>query len=222
MSLRDVGLFLRSARTDSQIQRLRPTLGLAGAMEAVYAATSDPWASASLRYRYQRRKYEVLASLLPSQRFQRALDLGCGLGLLSCHLAARADTVLGVDIAPSAVARARVLHADLPNLQFEVHDLLKLPSSFNGSFDLVAVADVLYYLSPLDDTLLESIVARITELLAPGGLCMLANHYFFRADPESRRSRRIHDAFSSSSCFTVQAEDRRPFYLTTLLHTAKA
>lgn len=217
MGLRDVGLFLRSARTDARIQRLRATLGPAGALEAIYAADPDPWASASPRYRYQRRKYQVLASLLPPGRFRRALDLGCGLGLLSRHLAARADAVMGVDVAPSAVARARVLHADRPNLRFEAHDLLDLPRSFDGSFDLVAVADVLYYLSPLDDTLLKSIAARIAGLLTPGGTCLLANHYFFRADPESRRSRRIHDAFARSPRFTVSSEHRRPFYLATLL-----
>ena len=87
MRLRDVGLFLRSARTDARIRRLRSTLGPAGALEAVYAADPDPWASASPRYRYQRRKYEALASLLPPRRFRRALDLGCGLGLLSRRLA---------------------------------------------------------------------------------------------------------------------------------------
>lgn len=217
MNPRDIGLFLCSARTDARIERLRPTLGSAAALEAVYAADPDPWAAASSRYRYQSRKYEVLVSLLPAGRFGRALDLGCGLGLLSRHLAACADTVVGIDVAPSAVARARALHADQPNVLFEVHDLLTLPASFDGSFDLVVVADVLYYLSPLDDALLKAIAMRIAKLLAPGGMCMLVNHYFFRLDPESRRSRRIHDAFTWSPGFTLQAEHRRPFYLVTLL-----
>jgi SAM-dependent methyltransferase len=217
MRARDVALFLRSARTDSRIQRLRGTLGLAGAMEAVYASDPDPWASASPRYRYQRQKYEVLASLLPPRRFRQALDLGCGLGLLSRHLAARADAVLGVDLAPAAVAFARILHEDQPNVRFEAHDLLDLPPSFNGNFDLVVVADVLYYLSPLDSRLLKTIAARIADLLAPGGICLLANHYFFRVDPESRRSRRIHDAFAWSPRFALLADYRRPFYLATLL-----
>ena len=103
---RDIALYARSARTDARIEDLRPLLGAAGALEAVYAADCDPWASASPHYRYQSRKYEVLASLLPTNRFRRAPDLGCGTGLLSRHLAARADTVIGVDISPSAVARA--------------------------------------------------------------------------------------------------------------------
>src|SRR5689334_20243639 len=146
MRARDVVLFLRSARTDSRIRRLRLALGLAGAMEAVYAADPDPWASASPRYRYQHQKYKVLASLLPPRRFLRALELGCGLGLLTRNLAACAEDVLGVDLAPSAIASARILHEDQPNMRFEVHDLLDLPLFFDGKFDLVVVADVLYYL----------------------------------------------------------------------------
>jgi predicted TPR repeat methyltransferase len=214
---RDIGLFLRSARTDARIASLRSSLGAAAALEAVYAANADPWASASPRYRYQARKYEVLASLLPSRRFHHALDLGCGTGMLARHLAEHADAVVGVDIAPSAVATARSTYADHPTMRFESHDLLDLPTSFDASFDLVVVADVLYYLSPLDDGLLKSIATRIAALLMPGGICMLANHYFFRLDPESRRSRRIHDAFRVSNAFVAQEEHWRPFYLVTML-----
>jgi predicted TPR repeat methyltransferase len=157
-----------------------------------------------------------MVSLLPSRRFRRALDLGCGLGLFSRRLADCADTVVGVDVAPSAIKRARVLYADQSNIVFEAHDLLDLPQSFDGSFDLVVVADVLYYLSP-DDALLEAIARRIAALLTPDGICLLVNHYFFRFDRESRRSRRIYDAFSLSLGFAVQRQYRRPFYLVTLL-----
>lgn len=220
MKLRDVGLFLRSARTDAKIGRLRHDLGTAGALEAVYAADPDPWAAATSHYRYQRRKYEVMDSLLPPGRFRRALDVGCGLGLMSRKLANRAETVMAVDVSPSAVGRARVLHADQRNLKFETHDLLAFPPSFDASFDLVVVADVLYYLSPMDDDTLKHVATRIGGLLAPGGLCMLVNHYFFRLDAESRRSRRIHDAFSWSPSLTLEAEYRRPFYLVALLRRA--
>ena len=192
-------------------------LGAAGALEAVYADDPDPWASASPRYRYQSRKYEVLASLLPSRPFERALDLGCGPGLLTRHLADRADSVLGVDISPSAVASARTLNADRPNTTFEAHDLLDLPATLDERFDLVVVADVLYYLSPLDDAILRGVVERVARLLRPNGICLLANHYVVWLDPDSRRSRRIHRAFASSAAFRVQAEYRRPFYLATIL-----
>ncbi len=220
---RDIALFLQSARADAAIARLRPSLGQAGALEAVYAGNADPWASASPRYRYQRRKYEVLASLLPAgQRFAAALDIGCGLGLLSRHLAARADQVLGIDIAPSAIARAAAACADLPNCRFECHDLQALPASMEARFDLITVADVLYYVSPLETPLLKTLVDRIARLLAPGGLCLVANHYFFRADGESRRSRRIHDAFAWSPRLQPVADHRHAFFISSLLRAPEA
>ncbi len=216
---RDIGLFIRSARTDAKIHRLRERFGTAHALEAVYADDPDPWAAASTDYRYQRRKYEVLTSLLPERRFHRALDLGCGTGLMSRHLARRAASVVGVDLAPSALATARKLHAELPNVSFEVHDVMDLPRSFDGTFDLVVVADVLYYVSPLDDAALAAIAKRIAKLLVPGGICMLVDHYFFRLDPDSRRSRRIHDVFAASESFAAHTDHWRPFYLVTICRT---
>ena len=91
------------------------------------------------------------------------------------------------------------------------------PPSFNGTFDLVVIADVLYYISPLGDSLLKDTAARAADLLVPGGICLLVNHYFFGADRDSRRSRRIHDAFTWSPRFALLAEHRRAFYLATLL-----
>ena len=213
---RDIALFIRSARTDSRLGRLRKELDAGSALEAIYAADPDPWCSASPQYKYQSRKYEVLVSLLPKRPYRRALDLGCGTGILSGVLVEIADQVLGVDISPSAVALARVRHADCANLTFAAHDLLTLPASFDGAFDLVVVADVLYYLSPLDDALLQSLSARIARLLSPHGICLLANHYVLRFDPDSRRSRRIHAAFRAATGLVLRESYRRPFYLVDL------
>ena len=213
---RDFTLFLVGARTDAAIERTRAAHGARAAFEAAYTKSADPWASAAPRYRYQQRKYEQIMALLPDRRFRSALDLGCGLGLLSQHLAERCDAVLGVDVA-AAVGHARTRAAGISNLRFEQGDLLCLPSELDERFDLVVVADTLYYLSPLDNDLLKSLSARIADLLVPGGVCLLANHFFFAADADSRRSRRIHDAFAWSHRFRVHSEHRRAFFLATLL-----
>ena len=140
------------------------------------------------------------------------------LGLLGRRLAERADDVLGLDISQGAVERARALHLDVANLRFERGDVRDLPASLNGSFDLVVLVDVLYYLPPpLTNATLEALAMRAAALLAPGGLCLLANHSFFAADPDSRLSRRIHRAFARSPGFRVVSEHRRPFYLVSLL-----
>lgn len=212
----DIGLFLRSARTDAQIARDRATGGARHAFEAAYSSAADPWASADPRYSYQRWKYDGLMAMLPpGRRFARALDLGSGVGTLSLALTQVADDVLGLDIAQSAVDRAHALAR--PGLRFVQGDMAALDPALDGCFDLIVVADTVYYLDAVDDRSLKAVAARIARLAAPGGLCLLANHYFFSGDRDSRLSRRIHDAFAWSPAFDTLSTHRRPFTLATLL-----
>lgn len=212
MSWRDIGLFAKSARTDAAIARLSGR----AAFEAAYT-DPDPWASANPAYRYQRRKYEVLLSLLPDRPYRAALDIGCGVGLMSRMLAGRAETVLGLDVAQGAVNTAMAAAAGLPGVRFEQADILDLPASLDGQFDLLILADTLYYLRPLDDRLLKHLALRTSHLLAPGGVCLLANHFFSGADADSRLSRRIHCAFTWSPGYTALSAHRRPFYLVSIM-----
>ncbi len=214
---RDFTLFLVGARTDAAIEQTRAASGARAAFEEAYTKSADPWASAAPRYRYQQRKYEQIMALLPARRFRRALDLGCGLGLLSQRLAERSDAVLGIDVASAALGHARKRGAGVANLTFAQGDVLDLPVELNGQFDLVVVADTLYYLTPLSDDLLKALSARLADLLMPGGICLLANHFFFAADPDSKLTRRIHDAFTWSPRFTALSHHRKAFFLATLL-----
>ena len=220
MTPADIGLFLQSARTDQRIAEIRATEGTRAAFEAAYAE-ADPWASASPRYRYQRWKYQSLMAALPAgQRFDRVLDLGSGMGALSQSLTMVSDNVLGLDIAQSAVDQARLRAVGRSGLVFAQGDLGALDPALDGTFDLVVVADTIYYLDAVDDASLKTVAARITRLLAPGGLCLLANHYFFSGDKDSKLTRRIHDAFAWSPGFDLVFLQRRPFYLTSLLRRA--
>ena len=221
MAPRDIGLFRRSAQTDREIARLRVAGGTRAAFEAVYAGSGDPWASADPRYFYQRWKYEGLMSALPpGRRFGRALDLGSGVGALSLALTAVADHVLGLDIAQAAVDQASARMSGTPGLEFARGDVGALDPALDQKFDLVVVADTLYYLDAVDELSLARIVERIARLLSPGGLCLVANHYFFAGDRDSRLSRRIHAAFARSASLRVVSTKRRPFYLASLLQAA--
>ena len=221
MTPRDIGLFLQSARTDQRIAAKRATDGARAAFEAAYAELEDPWASVDPRYAYQRWKYQTLMAALPAgRRFGRALDLGSGLGALSMALTGVADQVLGLDIAQSAVDQARRRAGAQRGLRFAQGDIGALDPALDGSFDLVVVADTLYYLDRVDDSSLKTVAARISRLLAPGGLCLLVNHYFCSGDTDSRLTRRIHDAFAWSPGLDLVFVKRRPFYLTSLLSRA--
>ncbi|WP_428376817.1 class I SAM-dependent DNA methyltransferase [Lichenicoccus sp.] len=214
---RDFTLFLRGARTDNAIKLARASMGARAAFEAAYTSSADPWSSAAPRYRYQSRKYDQIIALLPDRHFGNVLDLGCGIGLLSRRLAQRANHVLGLDVAAAALVHARRLTSDLGNVGFDQGDILDLPTALDGCFDLVVIADTLYYLDPLTDEMLKALSTRMAALLRPGGVCVLANHFFFSADAESRVSRRIHDAFTWSPSFTVIRQHRRAFFLVSLL-----
>ena len=62
----------------------------------------------------------------------RVLEVGCGTGVVTRVLARWPGVakVVGIDPAPSLLARARVLTADLPNVSFQAADGRSLP--FDG------------------------------------------------------------------------------------------
>lgn len=220
MKLADIGLFARSAASDARIRAAWASGSTANVFDSLYsnAPENDPWASASPAFLYQRRKYETIAALIPSIRYRRALDLGCGTGLFSEKLAAIADNVVGVDVSSVAVGIAIRRAKRVPNLHFTSGDVLELPSSWDGSFDLITILDTLYYLPPpIEDGLLKALATRLARLLSSKGLLLLANHYFAGLDADSRLTRRIHDAFRWSPALRPVETYRRPFYLVTLL-----
>ncbi len=215
-SLRGLGFWLRSAKADARLAKFKVGRDSAQAFDLLYSQSIDPWGFEVPHYRYQRRKYDTLVSLLPDRQFQNTLDLGCGIGLLSQRLAAHSKKVLGLDVSKVAIAAARQRLAGVDNIAFDQADVTNLPAQLDGAFDLVVVADVLYYLQPMSDEVLKKTATRIAELLKPGGICLLANHFFFDVDPDSRLSRRIHQAFIWSPAFRTVAEHRRFFFLTSL------
>jgi predicted TPR repeat methyltransferase len=70
--------------------------------------------------------------VLPSRQFRRALDRGCGLGLLSQRLTARADETLGLDLADAAIKLARAYAKGVSGLTFAQADLMDLPRELTG------------------------------------------------------------------------------------------
>jgi SAM-dependent methyltransferase len=158
-----------------------------------------------------------MLSLLPSRRYKRAVDLGCGLGDVTCRLGRLADDVLGIDMSHVAIGRANRNAAGLRNVRFQQGDVLNLSRDLDSSFDLVVVADTLYYLSPLSDEVLQAARERVTRLLVPGGLLLLVNHFIVELDPGSRWSPKIHNSFRSAPDLIVMSEYRRLFYLVSIL-----
>jgi SAM-dependent methyltransferase len=215
MSLRDISFWIRSARTDAALEKLQVKHGSEKAFDLLYSQKRDPFASGVSRYRYQKLKYEKLISFLPKRRYSSVLDVGCGLGPFTRELSPHAARVLGVDLSEAAVIQARDGSRGHANVRFERRDIQEI-GKIEEKFDLITVLDVLYYLPNLSDEMLKSVAWQIESLLAPGGLLLLVNHFFFRVDPASRATRRIHDSFGRNSSLRIVSENKRAFYLASL------
>lgn len=217
MSLRDISFWIRSARTDSLLKKLRDEHGNEEAFDRLYQILPDPWFAGVTRYRYQPLKYQIVLSLLPDRVYHRALDIGCGAGIFSRLLAEQAEQVVGIDISQSAVDRARRDSAAVSNVEFRQADMLKLDSASLGQFDLIVLADTIYYLPDLSNRGLQSVREKVLSMLAPNGIVLLVNHSFFQFDPHSRMTRKIHTCFKWGNGMQLESQHRRPFYLVSVL-----
>lgn len=101
----------------------------------------------------------VLDAIPPAAR--RALDVGCGEGVLTRALRARVPSVTGLDVDEPALEMARQQGPD--DLTYVLGDLLTAPLE-PGSFDVVASVAALHHLD------FAAGLRRMAELTAPGGV----------------------------------------------------
>ena len=139
-------------------------------MRAAHPATVrddfDAIARLSDRYDSGSDRYDAfLASHVPACA-TRVLEIGCGLGRLAARVAAPGREVIGVDLSPEMIARARALGAGTPGLGFECADFFDLDPGA-GRFECVLSAAVLHHLDA------DAAIARMMLLLAPGGRLVL-------------------------------------------------
>ncbi|XVU21119.1 class I SAM-dependent methyltransferase [Actinoplanes sp. CA-054009] len=140
----------------------------------MYLVKDDPWDLATKWH--DKRKYAVTMASLPRERYRRCYEPGASIGLLTRMLAGRCDGVLAVDSVEEAVLAARESLADLPNVRYERANLpAELPE---GTFDLIVIGDLLYYLSADD---LDRLLDGLHERLEPGG-DIVSVHFSNRAD----------------------------------------
>jgi ubiquinone/menaquinone biosynthesis C-methylase UbiE len=99
-----------------------------------------------------------------------ALDLGCGAGLDSLLVAAKAGAVLGIDFSEEMVSRARhsATAMGLTNVEFRRGDAEAIPVA-TGSVD-VALVNGIFNLNPSR----EEIFSELARVVRSGGLVFAA------------------------------------------------
>ena len=102
----------------------------------------------------------ILRELAGLGRFGRALDLGCGTGLLGIELRGHCDWLGGCDISAEMLARAKARGV---YDRLDKYDLTRMPPPV-PEYDLIAAADVVMYIGAL-----ESVAEWAAKSLRPGG-----------------------------------------------------
>lgn len=137
--------------------------------DALYANDADPWQYHSCDYEIAKRADTLRA--LPRPRYARACEIGCSIGVLTRDLAARCDSLLGIDISETAAAIARDAVKALPQVEIKVmHVPHVLP---DGSFDLLMLSEVLYFLNRDE---LDLLAAFAAARVPPGGDVLIVSY----------------------------------------------
>jgi 2-polyprenyl-6-hydroxyphenyl methylase/3-demethylubiquinone-9 3-methyltransferase len=110
-------------------------------------------------------RLEWIDSLSPLKG-QRALDVGCGGGILAEAMARRANQVTGIDLAtrPLGVARLHALEAGVENIEYREIAAEALAAEAPGSFDVVTCMEMLEHVPDP-----SSVVRACATLVRPGG-----------------------------------------------------
>jgi predicted TPR repeat methyltransferase len=153
--------------------------------DAKYKADIDPWDFAGSSY--EQTRYDEIINTLGARHFHRAFEPGCSIGVLTERLGAICDRVEASDISSVAVARARARCHRQPGVAVQVGSL---PESIpEGSFDLIVLSEVGYYLAPKTLTYLaRDLAARLT----PDGL-LLAAHWLGTSQDHVLRGDEVHE-----------------------------
>lgn len=134
----------------------------------IYANYGDCWYDADddpvALLRAESRLYAPwIAEHAGAHGVRRIVDVGCGAGFISNHLARRGFELVGVDAAEEAMAIAAKRDVTGHN-RWITADARALPFP-DASFDAACAMDLLEHVSPID-----AVIGEIARVLVPGGL----------------------------------------------------
>jgi trans-aconitate methyltransferase len=136
-----------------------------------FVERNDPWQYTTnpLEQARFRKQTELLDEVRKGQLFESGLEIGCAEGLYTEVLAERCESLLVLDLSPTALARAQNRRRWPEWVRFGAFDLRS--EVVPGTFDLIIAAGVLeYFYRP---STLFGIREKLTASLRPNGYLMV-------------------------------------------------
>lgn len=127
------------------------------------------WPNNHLNSYYHREQLEVMERLLPDLRGAEVLDICCGTGRMSRHLAGRGARVLGIDFSQKAIDIARSLSAE-DNPDYRLGSIYELDETSRFDLAITWAATAMACSSRAD---LMDVLVRVRKALKPGGRVLL-------------------------------------------------
>ena len=142
--------------------------------------------------RKARKLMERLDALGVPARSARALDFGCGAGRLTLPLADHFDAVVGIDIAPSMLALARMRAARRPGIEFKLDERGDQSLLAGESFDLVYSGLVLQHQASVAAAV--ACLERLCAAVGPEGALVVQIPVWLRPHGSLRIRQRLYTA----------------------------
>jgi len=165
-----------------------------------YGGAADPWGFQT-RW-YERRKRDLTMAALPRERFARAFEPGCSIGVLTARLAARCDEVLATDISGVPLRSARSRFAGNAGVRVEQ---MRIPQEWPiGAFDLIVLSEVAYYCDASD---LQLLIGRAVASLSGDGV-LVACHWRHPVPEYPLSGDQVHRALRAEARLGLLVEHR--------------
>jgi len=120
---------------------------------------------------------QTMFSLLPVAKYQKLLDVGCGVGTISLKLKERGFNVFGIDFSSVAIEKVREKGINALKIDLDKEGI-KFEDNF---FDIVWAGDVIEHVfDPI------FVLKEINRVLAPGGLLLCTIPYDLRISTRIR------------------------------------
>ncbi|MES0173857.1 nodulation methyltransferase NodS [Mesorhizobium sp. M0006] len=127
-------------------------------------AADDPWRLDGNPFE-RKRHTQMLQLALAQGSITNALEVGCAAGAFTEKLVPYCQGLTVIDVVAQAIARARQRIKEPSRINWIVSDVQQF--STDELFDLIVVAEVLYYLGDIAE--MRAAVKNLVRVLAPGG-----------------------------------------------------